>query len=252
MSIRKKVKVLVLLLAITVGVGITSNTYSRYVVDATGNIDIMFANWQIFVNQTDITANSETSITFEPIMHENEHVANNVMAPTSEGHFDINIDPTNVDVSFKYLINFVKANENMPDVKIKEYAIVPKDYQEGNTLEFTPVTGDEIVAEKILDKSKPFEPFTIRVVFEWFDGEGELMNDEADTALGLQAATEDVSFKVNATIKFEQILSSSTEEQPENGEQQQNGETPQNETPVQEPTNENTEVVTDEENPVVE
>jgi len=202
--------------------------------------------WQIFVNTTDITANSETSITFEPVMYENEHVANNVIAPTSSGYFDINIDPTNVDVSFKYTIDFEKVSENMPDVKIKEYAIVPKNYEENNTLEFIPVTDDKIETEMILNKEKAFEPFTLRVVFEWYDGEDGLMDDEADTALGLQAATEDVSFKVNATITFEQILSS------EANVQQEEVQEPQNETPVEEINEENTEVTPEEETPSAE
>ena len=44
-----------------------------------------------------------------------------------------------------------------------------------------------------------FKKILIRVRFKWIEGEGELMNDEADTALGIQAADE------NAKTIFDRV-----------------------------------------------
>ena len=60
-----------------------------------------------------------------------------------------------------------------------------------------------------------FEPYTIRIYFEWYEGEEEQMNDEADTAIGLASAeeNEELSFTINANISFEQIIETEVEEE---------------------------------------
>ena len=117
----KKVRVILLFVSLSICLCLMSSTYSRYVADATGNIEVLFANWQILVSNTDITNNSNPTIAFMPIIEENDYVASNTMAPSSKGYFDIDIDPTNVDVSFKYSINLEIENENMPDLMITKY-----------------------------------------------------------------------------------------------------------------------------------
>ena len=120
----KRLRLLVLLSALSVTLGFMSNTYSRYIADANGNIKIGFAKWQIKVNNNDITDSSVSSINIVPIIKENNNVAENTVAPTSSGYFDIVIDPSNVDVSFNYSISIKLLNENMPDLIISEYAIL--------------------------------------------------------------------------------------------------------------------------------
>ena len=51
-----------------------------------------------------------------------------------------------------------------------------------------------------------FEPFTVRVCFEWLEGNNETMDDSDDTAIGIAAANDDVTFAINADISFEQII----------------------------------------------
>ena len=191
----KKIGIILLLVSASISLGLMSNTYSRYVADTTGNIDILFAKWQILVNNKDITTNSSSSISFEPFIEANENVAANVMAPTSKGHFDIDIDPTNVQVSFKYIINLNIENENIPDLMITKYAIVTLNVinLEGNTITNTLYYDNETA-------NFAYQPFTVRVYFEWYDGENETMNNEADTLVSSNKET----FKINANISFEQ------------------------------------------------
>lgn len=208
----KRFKVILVLISLSFSLCLMSNTYSRYVASTTGNLEVAFANWQILVNEEDITNNSTSTIEITPIVDENEFVANNKLAPSSTGYFDIKIDPSNVDVSFNYTISLNYENENMPDLTITEYSIFEGEYDENKKLDRITLT-DNKIANKVsyglatAPEEFSFKPFTVRVFFEWYEGENELMNDEQDSNLGNQAATdEDTSFKISASISFEQEL----------------------------------------------
>ncbi|HHU55052.1 MAG TPA: hypothetical protein GXZ63_04460 [Mollicutes bacterium] len=205
----KKAKVLTALVSLSICLCLMSSTYSRYVADTTGNIEALFAKWQILVSNTDITNNTSSTITFEPVIEENDYIASNVVAPTSKGYFDIDVDPSNVDVSFKYTISMEIENENIPDLMITKYSIIPDSYVEGDPLEFINLNDESIANTLTFDKDVElfkFKPFTIRVYFEWYEGEDELMDNEADSLIGNLAATENSTFKINANISFEQIF----------------------------------------------
>jgi len=209
MRILKKVRFILVLISFSVCLGLMSSTYSRYVADATSNIEVLFAKWQILVNSNDITSNSSSTITFVPVIEENNYVQSNTVAPSSKGYFDIVVDPSNVGVSFKYTINLAVTNENMPDLMITKYSIIPSTYIEGDPLEVTNLTDNTITNTLNFDKNITlfkFEPFTIRVYFEWYEGTSEAMTDDEDTAVGLSAATDNTKFKMTANITFEQIF----------------------------------------------
>ena len=205
----RKIRFILMFISLSVCISLMSNTYSRYVSDTTGNIEMTFARWQILVNTIDITTNKESIIEFEPIIIENDNVANNTFAPSSQGYFDIEINPSNVDVSFKYLITLTVENENMPDVKITDYALLPEDFIEEDPLTLIPIIENEIENDVYFDNNIEdfeFEIITIRIFFEWYEGEGELMDDEDDTEIGLLAVTEELKLEISANISFEQII----------------------------------------------
>jgi hypothetical protein len=202
----KKARLILVLISLSVCLCLMSSTYSRYVADTTGNINVLFAKWQILVNDSDVTSSSNSSITFTPTIEPNANVASNVIAPSSKGYYDIAIDPTNVDVSFSYSIDLGIDNENMPDLMITKYSIIPNSYVEGDILEVVNLSGNTITNTLNFNKDVPFEPFTIRVFFEWYEGENELMNDTADTTVGNTAATENTTFQMHANIAFEQVF----------------------------------------------
>ena len=206
----KKFKIILLLISLTTCVSLMNGTYSRYVASAKGDIDAQISKWQVLVNDTDITNNTTANVNIKPVIEENEFIANDTFAPSSKGYFDIIINPENVNMSFNYNVNLNIENENMPDVLISKYAIIPESYTEGDDLDLILINNNTItnslLFNKEIDKFK-FEEFTIRVFFKWYEGVDELMDDEDDTALGLLAATEDLTLKMNANIQFEQITS---------------------------------------------
>lgn len=218
---KKRICFMMLLMSCSLCLCLMSSTYSRYVAGTTGNIDIVFAKWQILINSEDIADANNSTISFTPTIEENSYVKENTIAPTSNGYFDIEIDPTNVDVSFRYTIDLEIDNEEIPDLMITRYAILPSDYEEGDIIEYTTLNEPEITDELLFDNETDdfsFDTFTIRVYFEWYEGEDELMDDDADTEIGIAAAEDDVTFTINAGISFEQIL------QPENNENNENNE----------------------------
>ena len=204
----KKFKILLVIISLAVTLNVMSTTFSRYVSGATGNIDIAFSKWQILVNQVDITNNSTSSIDLVPVIEENDNVATNTVAPGSKGYVDIDIDPTNVDVSFNYKIDLAVNNEEVKDLIITKYAILNSNYIEGDKIDTTPILNNNITQDLIYDKTIEnfkFEPFTMRIYFEWYEGTDEVMDNTADTEVGKKAANEDTPIDITATINFEQI-----------------------------------------------
>lgn len=200
-----KFKILLVISSLALTLSLMSNTYSRYVADVDSNIDLLFAKWQILVNENDITNNTTTSINITPVMEENVNVAENTVAPSSKGYFDIDIDPSNAGVSFDYSINLNIEDENMPDLMISKYAVLDKDYNEGDQITTTTILNNTINGT-VDYNATAHEPFTVRVFFEWYEGVDEKMDDEADTNIGYEAALNDKSLLVNASISFNQKI----------------------------------------------
>lgn len=207
----KKFRVLLVIIALVVTLSLMNNTYSRYVAGSSSDVKIDFAKWQLLVNETDITNQSSSNITFEPVIYPNTNVAKNKIAPSSSGYFDIEIDPTNVDVSFKYSINLaIDESQNIPDLIITKYAYIPENYiesdDEENKLNYVYLDNTSVITNEVSYSSGGLKPITIRIFFEWYEGENEIMDDTADTNVGLEAAINDTKFTINAQINFEQVI----------------------------------------------
>ena len=208
---RKRISFILLLVSCSLCLSFMSSTYSRYVAGTTGNIDMLFAKWQILVDDLDIANQNNSSITFTPVIEANSNVKAGTVAPTSKGYFDIDINPENVDVSFRYQITLDIDNEDIPDLMITKYAVLDSDYEEGDIIEYTTLRTNTITDEMLFDNETEdfsFEPFTVRIYFEWLEGENESMDDDDDTVIGIDAASDDVTFTISADISFEQIIDS--------------------------------------------
>ena len=205
----KRIKIILILLILSVTLSFMSHTYSRYVVDTTSNIEVSFAKWQVLVNETDITDGTTTNLEITPVVEESSNVKANTIAPSSKGYFDIAINPTNIEMSFDYKVTLKLLNENMPDILISKYAVLSDTYKEGDTVTTTDITNNEITGTLTYDNETEnfaFKPFTIRVYFEWFEGTNELMNDEADTTIGKDAAINNTKLQIEAALSFSQKL----------------------------------------------
>lgn len=205
----RKIKFLLLLISTAFTLGLMSNTYSRYVASTTGDVELVFAKWQILVNNDDITSGNTSTINITPVIEESKNITSDKIAPSSKGYFDININPQNVGVSFDYSIDLEVLNENMPDLLITKYAILDNDYTEEDEITTINLENNQISNSLEIDKSVEnytFEPFTIRVFFEWYEGENEQMDDAQDTLVAQQAQENNENLKIQATITFNQKI----------------------------------------------
>ncbi len=201
-TIINKLKLLIVCFMLIILVSLMSNTFSKYVSSADGDLNVSFAKWQILVNNLDISEAANSEILFVPVIDSNNEVEENSVAPSSSGYFDIAIDPSNVALSFNYNISFSIENDDIPDLMISEYAILPVD---DSPIEKISLDTNIIEKDMIYDPENPFKPFTIRLFFKWYEGENELMDDLADTEIGTVAAINDTKLKMKANISFKQI-----------------------------------------------
>ena len=198
--IKTKLKILSVFVIFAFALSIVSNTYSRYVAAAEENIDLALANWQILLNDEDITNSSESAGLINPVILENENVANNKLAPSSVGYFDININASSVELSFNYNIK-INNNEILNDLIITKYKII-EEGTDPEEVEYINVVDNEINGTIDYSEETTIKPFTIRVFFEWFEGTNESSNDESDTEI----IKNNESLSIGASIRFTQKL----------------------------------------------
>jgi hypothetical protein len=164
------------------------------------SIDLALANWQILLNDEDITNSSSSVGSINPVILENENVANNKLAPSSVGYFDIDIDASSVELSFNYNIK-INKNEILDDLLITKYKIIEEGSDPEET-EYINVVNNEINGTFDYSNEVLAKPFKIRVFFEWFDDENEESDDASDTEI----IKNNNSLTLDATIKFTQKI----------------------------------------------
>lgn len=203
-----KIRLLLFVLFLSLFLVAAKSTYARYATSTTGEANLNMAQWQISVNNQNITENYNTQLSFTPVIEENENVKSGTVAPGSTGYFDIQINPEKVDVSFSYNIMLQLPEDSVvSDLKITHYAIIPSG-QGDNSIQKIPYTGSSI--ENVLKYDNQtsnfkFSPFTVRVYFEWYDGQDNLMDDAADTEVSQKVNnSEDVDFNILASLSFKQ------------------------------------------------
>ena len=169
-------------------------TYAKYLDTKEGDTDFTIAKWKILVNQQDITEASTMSSLITPVYIENEHIKEGVIAPGREGYFDLVIDSTNTEVSFRYDISVTSSeNSSVNDLIITGYSL--------NDSEIIPVSDQLNNLSNVIYYTDTNKENKIRVYFKWRDGTGENMNNEADTNASIQG----VNAKLKASITFTQI-----------------------------------------------
>ena len=169
-------------------------TYAKYLDTKEGDTDFTIAKWKILVNQQDITEASTMSSLINPVYIENEHMKEVVIAPGREGYFDLVIDSSNTEVSFRYDISVTSSeNSSVNDLIITGYSL--------NDSEIIPVSDQLNNLSNVIYYTDTSKENKIRIYFKWRDGTGENMNNEADTNASIQG----VNARLKASITFTQI-----------------------------------------------
>lgn len=187
----RKFKIIIALIALVLCITQIQQTYAKYTESKEGDTDFSIAKWKILVNNNDITESATMSSLINPVYIKNENVKEDVIAPGSEGYFDLVINANQTEVSFEYKISISNSeNSSVQDLIITGYtinnsALIPVDNALNN------------ISNKINYKDTN-KINTLRVYFKWLDGEGESMDNSADT----EASLSNRSAKLKVNLSF--------------------------------------------------
>lgn len=195
MKNQKKLLLLLISFLICILVFFVIQIYAKYITTATGDASIKIANWNISINNLSIKNNTDISSAIVPVFPGNENIATNIIAPTAEGYFDLNLDFSGTSVSFKYEINTTVAeNSSVKDLVTTGYSI-----DNGEKISFS--NFNEPISETISLGSK-ITARKIRIYVLWNDDETtSSMTNEEDTL----STSSDIPALLHVDISFTQL-----------------------------------------------
>ena len=172
-------------------------TYARYVTSLTDTSSIELGKWLIYVNNQDITTDSNLSTVIVPEFIDSEYIAEGKIVPTSEGFVEIEINYQAVTVPFKYDISFEHSDSSfLEDFKFTGYSI--------DDSEVIPLADSSSTITDTISPTDTPRTRTLKLNFTWFDGTGEALDDNEDTTY---SNTID-QLLLNFNMEFTQLQSS--------------------------------------------
>ena len=191
----KKRLILLAVLSIILCLFFVQESLAKYITAADETANISIARWKILVNDEDIRDENTVNTVINPVFLGNDNIAENIIAPTSEGYFDLIIDAREADVSFKYKISMsVNQNSSVKDLVASKYVVNGGE----------PITMDinnQTIENTVLYGNNN-STINIRVYIVWNDGDGSLMDNSADTL----ATTSGNSAMMNVSLNFTQVV----------------------------------------------
>ena len=170
----KKIIVPLAILCLLLCIFLIQDTYAKYITTTNESANMTIARWRILVNNKDIRENSTTMATITPVFEGNDNLSSGIIAPTSEGYFDLIIDATEADVSFKYKIE-ISPSSSSP---VKD--LVATKYKIDDNEEVTLTKDNQVIENTVLHKDNT-KPINIRVYIIWDDSENSTMDNYEDT-----------------------------------------------------------------------
>ena len=120
----RKIKLLIAFVALFICIFQIKETYAKYIESKNGDAEFTVAGWKIKINNSDITDGASLSSLINPVYESNTNIKDGVIAPGSQGYFDLSIDATNTEVSFNYEITIEPSEESdVTDLSIYAYKI---------------------------------------------------------------------------------------------------------------------------------
>ena len=192
----KKIIFLIIGILIVLAIFIVVQTYAKYLTSASGDTTMTIARWNILVNNLSIKNNTDISNSIVPVFEKNENIAEDIIAPTSEGYFDLKLNFKDADVSFEYEITTsVDENSLVKDLVTTGYSI-----DDGEKVEFTNL--NEPIKDTI-ELGSGIETRKIRIYILWNDDEEtQQMTNADDTA----AAVDGTPALLKVNVSFKQII----------------------------------------------
>ena len=178
MENKRKIFLLLALLCLFTCLYFVRTTYAKYLTTANGELEARIARWNIKVNNTTVRNNDTLTNGLTPTFIHSDHISDDVIAPTSEGYFQLTIDATDVDVSFTYSITIAqRAEYNL----LTDFVVTGYSTDNGTTI--IPLATPTLSADILNTDTTRIKNLIIYV--KWIDGtgSGETMDNAADTAV---------------------------------------------------------------------
>lgn len=136
------------------------------------------AEWNIEVNEEDITNKSKLINNISPTFLGNQYTKTGLIAPGIEGYYDININAANVDMDFDYKITSTASeNSSVKDLITTSYTINPN-----TNTDIVNYNNDTGITGTILKNTASTK---FRIYIKWNDDTNtESMNNQEDTEVG--------------------------------------------------------------------
>lgn len=175
MKNQKKILLLLIGICICFLIFYTMQIYAKYLTSTTGSTELTIANWNIIVNNLSIKNNTDISNSIVPVFPGNEHIAENIIAPTAEGYFDLNFDFSNTDVSFQYEITTSADDAS----SVKDLVSTGYSVDDGEKIVFD--NFNKTITD-IVELSSNTKTRKIRIYIMWNDSEdSQTMSNSDDT-----------------------------------------------------------------------
>ncbi len=187
MKFNKSIKIILLILVLIVLFLIIRSTYSKYISTKDSGTTFHISKWNIVLNNKNISENEDFTQDIQIIYDENtENIAQDVIVPTSKGHFEVTLESTGTELPFEYILKVKPENDlvgSIPDFKIISYSL-----NGGEIIELTP-DQTEIIGQVEPPKdangnftgAEVINNFTIYV--EWDDSENNILDNQGDVAI---------------------------------------------------------------------
>lgn len=191
---RNKSKLLILLTFVFVCLfGLTfQKTYGLFESNKVEVFESNIAKWNINVNNINVTESTNFVID-KIILENNTSVKEGKMAPGTSGYFDILIDGSNTDVSFRYDIKFDFSKLDITNLMIDNI-------EEINFNKLIKTDEDTYTNVITLDEIRNNKNNLVRVYVKWQNAE---TSNEEDSMVGLDS---DYSLSIPVSITFTQYL----------------------------------------------
>ena len=174
-----------------------SQVYAKYRTAVSGQAEISISRWDIKLNDSSIKNNQDISSKISPVFPGNENIASNIIAPTAEGYFDLNLDYSNVDVSFKYEISI----ETSPDSAVTDLVATGYSINGGDKI---PVTDFSVPLTDTINYADTVRTRNMRIYIMWNDDpDTSSMDNLDDTASTLTATSRAI---LNVKIALTQVV----------------------------------------------
>ena len=192
MKSKRKIMLLLSFLSLFVCLYFVSDTYAKYLTTASAGVNGKIAKWNIVVNDTNVRNNDTLTEVITPVFAGTQHVVSNVIAPTVTGYFDLEIDATDVEVSFTYNISIAR-NSDLRDFIVTGYSVDGGNTETVDTSVETPTISNDIL---LTDTDRTH---TIRVFIGWND---DVNTEELDNTEDTQVTStlDDVDLTVNLSF----------------------------------------------------